>query len=89
MNRWEKAINEIEDKNLKKAADDAKALRAKYAFRFQVAQITRTPEEDDGKIGALLEILELFAKRELGERMKKKAAAKAAEKTAKKEKGND
>lgn len=80
MNRWEKAINEIEDRHLKKAADDAKALRAKYAFRFQVAQITRTPEEDDGKIGALLEILELFAKRELGERMKKRAAEKAAKK---------
>lgn len=80
MNRWEKAINEIEDKNLKKAADDAKAMRAKYAFRFQIAQITRTPEEDDGKIGALLEILELFAKRELGERMKKKAAKKESEK---------
>ena len=79
MNRWEKAISEIEDKNLKKAADDAKALRAKYAFRFQVAQITRTPEADDGKIGALLEILELFAKRELGERMKKRVAKKESE----------
>ena len=76
MNKWEKAISEIEDRHLKKAADDAKALRAKYAFRFQIAQITRTPEEDDGKIGALLEILELFAKRELGERMKKRAAKK-------------
>ena len=81
MNRWEKAINEIEDRHLKKAADDAKALRAKYAFRFQVAQITQTPGSDeDGKIGALLEILEIFAKRELGERMKKRAAEKGGEK---------
>ena len=81
MNKWEKAINEIADKNLKQVADDAKALRTKYAFRFQVAQIARTPEgEEDGKIGALLEILELFAKRELGCRMKKKAAEKAANK---------
>ena len=80
MNRWEKAINEIEDKNLKKAADDAKAIRAKYAFRFQLAQIAQTPGSDeDGKIGALLEILELFAKRELGERMKKRAAKKETE----------
>lgn len=84
MNKWERAISEIEDRNLKKAADDAKALRAKYAFRFQIAQITRTPEEDDGKIGALLEILELFAKRELGERMKKKAAEKATKKESEK-----
>ena len=84
MNRWEKAINEIEDRHLKKAADDAKALRAKYAFRFQVAQIAHTPESDeDGKIGALLEILELFTKRELGCRMKKKAAEKAAKKESK------
>ena len=36
MNKWEKAINEIADKNLKKVVDDAKALRTKYAFRFQV-----------------------------------------------------
>ena len=84
MNKWEKAINEIADKNLKQVADDAKALRTRYAFRFQVAQITRTPEEDDGKIGALLEILELFAKREFGERMKKKAAEKAAKKESEK-----
>ena len=85
MNRWEKAISEIEDRHLKKAADDAKALRAKYAFRFQVAQITRTPGSDeDGKIGALLEILEAFAKRELGERMKKRAAEKAAKKESEK-----
>ena len=84
MNRWEKAINEIEDRHLKKAADDAKALRTRYAFRFQVAQITQTPGSDeDGKIGALLEILELFAKREFGERMKKKAAEKAAKKESK------
>ena len=81
MNRWEKAISEIKDKNLKKAADDAKVLRAKYAFRFQIAQITQTPGSDeDGKIGALLEILEAFAKRELGCRMKKRAAEKAAKK---------
>lgn len=81
MNRWEKAIEEIGDRNLKQAADDAKALRAKYAFRFQIAQITRTPEgEEDGKIGALLEMLEIFAKRELGCRMKKRAAEKAAKK---------
>ena len=81
MNRWEKAINEIADKNLKQVADDAKALRTKYAFRFQIAQIARTSGGDeDMKIGALLEILELFAKRELGERMKKKAAEKAAKK---------
>ena len=81
MNKWEKAINEIADKNLKQVADDAKALRTKYAFRFQVAQIAHTPESDeDGKIGALLEILELFTKRELGCRMKKKAAEKAANK---------
>jgi hypothetical protein len=86
MNKWEKAINEIADKNLKQVADDAKALRTKYAFRFQIAQIARTPEGDeDGKIGALLEILEAFAKRELGNRMK----AHAAEKAKNKEKGND
>ena len=81
MNRWEKAISEIEDRHLKQAADDAKALRAKYAFRFQLAQIARTPGGDeDGKIGALLEILEIFAKRELGSRMKKRAAEKGGEK---------
>lgn len=84
MNRWEKAISEIEDRHLKQAADDAKALRAKYAFRFQLAQIARTPGGDeDGKIGALLEILEIFAKRELGSRMKKRAAEKAAKKESK------
>ena len=85
MNRWEKAINEIADKNLKKVADDTKALRTKYAFRFQLAQITQTPGGDeDMKIGALLEILALFAKRELGYRMKKKAAEKAAKKESEK-----
>ena len=81
MNKWEKAINEIADKNLKQVADDAKALRTRYAFRYQMAQLTGGDEDEYGRIGALLEILEAFAKRELGERMKKKAA----EKTVKKE----
>ena len=80
MNRWEKAINEIADKNLKKVADDAKALRTKYAFRYQMAQLTGGDEDEYGRIGALLEILEAFAKRELGERMKKRADEKAAKK---------
>lgn len=80
MNRWEKAINEIADKNLKQVADDAKALRTRYAFRYQMAQLTGGDEDEYGKIGALLEILELFAKRELGCRMKKKAAKKESEK---------
>lgn len=84
MNRWEKAIEEIEDKHLKQAADDAKALRAQYAFRYQIAQVTGGNEDEYGKIGALLEILEIFAKRELGQRMKKRAAEKAAKKESKK-----
>ncbi len=83
MNRWEKAISEIADKNLKQVADDAKALRAQYAFRYQIAQVTGGNEDEYGKIGALLEILELFAKRELGCRMKKRAAEKAAKKESK------
>ena len=85
MNKWEKAINEIADKNLKQVADDAKALRTRYAFRYQMAQLTGGDEDEYGKIGALLEILEAFAKRELGKRMKKRAA----EKVVKKESKND
>lgn len=84
MNKWEKAINEIADKNLKKVADDAKALRAKYAFRYQMAQLTGGDEDEYGKIGALMEILEAFAKWELGCRMKKRAAEKVAKKESKK-----
>ncbi len=83
MNRWEKAIYEIGDASLKRAADDAKALRTRYAFRYQMAQLTGGDEDEYGKIGALLEILEAFAKRELGCRMKKKAAEKAVKEESK------
>ena len=83
MNKWEKAINEIADKNLKQVADDAKALRTRYAFRYQMAQLTGGEEDEYGRIGEVLEIWEACAKRELGERMKKKAAEKAAKKESK------
>lgn len=83
MNKWEKANYEIGDASLKRAADDAKALRTRYAFRYQMAQLTGGDEDEYGKIGALMEILEAFAKRELGERMKKRAAEKVAKKESK------
>lgn len=85
MNRWEKAIAEIGDENLKKMLDDAIRLKKRYGFRYKMARLTGIPDgEEYGALGALMEVFELFAKRELGNRMKAHAAEKA-----KKEKGND
>ena len=86
MNRWEKAISEIDDKGMKKILDTVIALKKQYEFRYQLSKSAGLSDADgNGKITATAELLEIFVKRELGERMKKRAAEKAA----KKERGND
>ena len=84
MNRWEKAISEIDDKDMKKILDTVIALKKQYEFRYQLSKTAGLPDADGtGKITATAELLEIFVKRELGCRMKKKAAEKAAKKETK------
>lgn len=84
MNRWEKAINEIDDKDLKKILDTVIALKKRYGFLYQVSKVSGFDDAETGKITAAAELLEIFVKRELGCRMKKRAAEKAAKKEAEK-----
>ena len=70
MNKWEKYIASIPDEDLKKIADDAVAEFERLRFRCEVASFTGHDATQDLKIFALMAILENFAKRELGERMK-------------------
>ena len=77
MNRWEKAISEIDDKGMKKILDTVIALKKQYGFRYQVSKVSGLSDVDEnGKILATAELLEIFVKRELGCRMKKRAAEK-------------
>lgn len=70
MNRWEKSIANITDENLKKIADDSVAEYERLRFRCDVAVFTGHDLTQDSKLCVLMSILENFAKRELGERMK-------------------
>lgn len=70
MNRWEKYIANIPDEDLKKVADDSVAECERLKFRCDVAVFTGHDITQDKKFLALIEILENFVKRELGERMK-------------------
>ena len=70
MNRWEKYIASIPDEDLKKIADDSVAEYERLRFRCEVASFTGHDATQDKKRLALMAILENFAKRELGERMK-------------------
>lgn len=84
MNRWEKAISEIDDNGMKKILDTVIALKKQYEFRYQLSKSAGLSDADgNGKIVATAELLEIFVKRELGCRMKNKAAAKAAKKESK------
>ena len=77
MNRWEKAISEIDDQRMKKILDTVIALKKQYEFRYQLSNMTGFTDVDgNGKILATAELLEIFVKRELGCRMKKRAAEK-------------
>ena len=70
MNRWEKYIASIPDEDLKKIADDSVAEYERLRFRCEVASFTGHDTTQDKKLLALMAILENFAKREPGERMK-------------------
>lgn len=70
MNRWEKYIASIPDEDLKKIADDSVAEYERLRFRCEVASFTGHDATQDKKLLALMAILENFAKREPGERMK-------------------
>lgn len=70
MNKWEKSIANITDEDLKKIADDVVVERERLGFRCDVAVFTGHDTTQDKKFLALMEILENFVKRELGERMK-------------------
>ena len=83
MNRWEKAISEIDDKGMKKILDTVIALKKQYDFRYQISKVSGFDDGEAGKIVATAELLEVFVKRELGCRMKKRAAEKAAKKESK------
>ena len=84
MNRWEKAISEIDDEGLKKTLDIVIALKKRYGFLYQVSKVSGCTDAESGKIVATAELLEIFVKRELGCRMKKRAAEKAARKETEK-----
>lgn len=84
VNRWEKAINEIDDKDLKKILDTVIALKKRYGFWYRVSKTAGFEDTENGKITAAAELLEIFAKRELGCRRKKRAAEKAAKKETEK-----
>lgn len=88
MNKWEKAISEIDDKGMKKILDTVIALKKQYEFRYRLSKTAGLSDVDgNGKITAAAELLEIFVKRELGCRMKMKK--RAAEKAAKKEAENE
>ena len=70
MNKWEKSIANITDENLKKVADDSVAEFERLRFRCEVGSLAGHDTTQDEKLLALMAILENFAKRELGERMK-------------------
>lgn len=70
MNRWEKYIVSIPDEDLKKVADDSGVEYERLKFRCDVASFTGHDTTHDKKLLLLMAILENFAKRELGERMK-------------------
>ena len=70
MNKWEKFIANLTDEVLKKVADDSVAEFERLKFRCDVAVFTGHDSRQDKKLLALMAILENFAKRELGERMK-------------------
>ena len=76
MNRWEKAISEIDDQRMKKILDTVIALKKQYGFLYQVSKMSGFTDAENGKIVATAELLEIFVKRELGCRMKKRAAEK-------------
>lgn len=80
MNRWEKALSDIDDQGMKKILDTVIALKKQYGFLYQVSKVSGFEDAETGKITATAELLEIFVKRELGERMKKRAAEKAAKK---------
>ena len=83
MNRWEKAISEIDDQGMKKILDTVIALKKRYSFRYQLSNTAGFEDTENGKITATAELLEIFVKRELGQRMKKRAAEKAVKKESK------
>ena len=70
MNRWEKYIATIPDEDLKKVADNSVAEYERLKFRCDVASVTGHDTTHDKRLLILMAILENFAKRELGERMK-------------------
>ena len=84
MNRWEKAISDIDDQGMKKILDTVIALKKRYGFLYQVSKVSGFTDAETGKITATAELLEIFVKRELGCRMKKRAAEKAAKKESEK-----
>lgn len=84
MNKWERFIANISDEVLKKVADDSVAECERLKFRCDVAVFTGHDATQDEKLLALMEILENFAKRELGERMKaRNKKAKSGKKESK------
>ena len=84
MNRWEKAINDIDDDGMKKTLDTVIALKKRYGFLYQVSKVSGFDDTETGKITAAAELLEIFVKRELGCRMKKRAAEKKESKDGQK-----
>ena len=70
MNKWEKSIANITDEDLKKVADDSVAECERLKFRCDIASFTGHDATHDKNLWALMVILENFARRELGERMK-------------------
>lgn len=84
MNRWEKAISDIDDAGMKKILDTVIALKKRYGFLYQVSKVSGFDDAETGKITAAAELLEIFVKRELGCRMKKRAAEKKESKDGQK-----
>lgn len=84
MNRWEKTISDIDDAGMKKILDTVIKLKKQYGFLYQVSKVSGFEDAENGKITATAELLEIFVKRELGCRMKKRAAEKAAKKESEK-----
>ena len=84
MNRWEKAISDIDDQGMKKMLDTVIALKKRYGFLYRVSKMSGFEDTENGKVTATAELLEIFVKRELGCRMKKRAAEKAAKKESEK-----
>ena len=84
MNRWEKAISDIDDQGLKKILDTVIKLKKQYGFLYQVSKVSGFEDAENGKITATAELLEIFVKRELGCRMKKRAVEKKESKDGQK-----